>query len=119
MGSLKRTLIPRKTLNARQITQTLDVYNYPSEVSVNITLDSCTAQPVNGYEQQTLPEGYRDKVVYRVFTSTEVLPRIEGSDTSYQIEVRSGVWCDVISVKVWEVGVQSHYEVLAAEPNER
>ena len=119
MGRLTNRLLPRKTLNGRKYTITYDQYNYPTETFETIKLEECSVQPITGYKQSTLPEGFRDSKVYRVFTKTNVFPRIEGNDTRFQVEVRAGLWCDVIDADTWEVGVQSHFELTVVEPNER
>lgn len=116
---LKKKLIPRKVLNGRKYTQTFDSYNYPTETFEAFKLTDCGVQPITGQTQELVPEGFRDKKLYKVFTETEVLPRTEGSNIRYQVEVRTGLWCDVVDVQIWDYGIQSHYMAIVAEPNER
>ena len=113
-------LIPRKTLNAMRRTQTLDSFNLPSTGSVALTLDNCGVHPVSGQEMQAMPSGYRDRKIYKVYTTTPVYPAEEGTDQYADlIEVKTGIWCSVIKVEEWEYGLQSHYLAYVAEDNER
>lgn len=119
MGRLVKRLLPRKELKGRKLIQTFDEYNYPTESTVTFTFKDCGVQPVTGQKQFVVPEGYRDNKVYTVFTSTPAFPRVEGSNDRYQIEVKTGIWCDIVDSDEWGYGVQSHYKLIVAEVNER
>lgn len=119
MGRLVGRLIPKIALNARSHTITYDDYNYPSETTTNFQIFDCTVHPMKSYEQQSLPEGYRDSKSYKIITRTKTIPIIEGRDVKFQVKVPEGFWCDVISSNVWQIGIQPHYEIIVSHTNER
>lgn len=120
MASWGPKLIPRKTFNARRREEVTDEFGLVDETYVSFTVDNAGAQPVTGYESSALPEGYRDKNVYKVFTTTYVRPSEEGTENyADQIEVEGGKWFTVIKVQNWSYGLQSHYLAYVVEENER
>lgn len=121
MATWGPTLIPRKTLNGRRRTQTVDEFGIASEdTEVTFTVENAGVQPTTGDQQSTLPEGYRDSKSYAVYTTTPVYTAEEAtSNLADQIEVRDGIWCDVVKVDVWDYGLQSHYLAYVSERNER
>lgn len=120
MSSWRPRLIPRKTYQARHKSVSLDAYNLPSDDSpTTFTVENASAQPMKTNERLALQEGYRDRVAYKLFTTTEILAAREG-DTSLGDQVCvDGFWCDVIKVDNWNVGVQTHFEAWLVEENER
>lgn len=120
MTDWRPKLIPRKTLTGRRRTEVLDAYNIATITNVAITVENAGVQPASGFTLQTLPSGYRDKEAFKLFTTTEILALQEGSDQyADQIELFTGRWFTAINVAPWDYGVQSHYEVLLVETNER
>lgn len=123
MGNLKSILIPRKTLNARRLTQTLDAYNRPTHTPANFTVENATIHPVSGWEANALPQGYRDRKLFKVFTTTKLIPAEEGSSNSGDlVEIAQDdltLWCRVVRCQSWQNGVQSHYEAFVVHENER
>jgi hypothetical protein len=121
MGSWNPKLLPRRTFNGRRVSQTLDEFNIPSEATVAFTVEQANAQPVTGHHLEVLPEGYRDRKVYKVYTTTPVYSAEEGTDQfSDEIEVLPGEWFKVIKVEAWQgYSLQSHYLAYMAEVNER
>lgn len=125
MGRLKKRLLPRRTLNAREIVTVMDSWNYPQRQEFPITLTNCGVQPVTGKETFILEEGVRDKKCFVVYTETEITVQEEGLDEAYQnkvveIEAEPGVWCRVIKSDPWDsYDIQAHYRLVAVETNER
>jgi len=121
MATWQPKLIPRKTLGGRRQTQTVDEFGIPTtSAPVLFDIENAGVQPVSGHEMNTMPEGYRDRKMYKVFTTTPVFTAVEGSDNlADKIETVSGVWCDVVRVQAWSYGIQSHYEAYVAQENER
>lgn len=119
MTDWRPKLIPRKTLNGKRRTETLDAYNIATVVEATFTVENAGVQPATGSQMLTVPSGYRDKVAYALYTTTEILPLVEGSDQyADQVEV-NGKWFTAVRVAPWSYGIQSHYEVMLVEVNER
>lgn len=114
-------LIPRKTLNGRRSTQTVDEFGLTTDSSpTSFTVDNAGVQPVPGDQLDVFPEGYRDRRKYKVYTTTPVFTVEEGSNKlPDQIEVETGIWCDVVRVESWGYGLQAHYLAFVAQENER
>lgn len=121
MATWKPKLIPRKTLNGRRRTQTVDEFGLPvDDPVVAFTVENAGVQPVPGNQLDVFPEGYRDRRTYKVFTTTPVFTAKEAtSGLADQIEAYPDVWCDVIKVEPWDYGLQSHYLAYVSEENER
>lgn len=124
MGSFAPRLIPRKTLQGKRLTQMLDSHNLPlPPKEVEFTIENAGVQPVPGYEANALPSGWRDRKIFKLFTTTKVEPAEEGTDSSGDlVEVvvdGESLWCRVMRVKPWTYGIQSHYEAVLVHENER
>jgi hypothetical protein len=114
-------LLPRKTLRARTISEVLDEFNIPLEPEVvYLELENCGVHPVTGYKLQALPQGFRDKQIWEVYTTSPLSFKTEGENTSPpEIEVKPNVWAVVIKADDWDYGIQSHTRFYVAEVNER
>lgn len=120
MPAWSPTLIPRKTFNGRRLTQTLDGYNLPSQAESNFLIENASAQPTPGDDAFAGLELYRDKTLYKLFTTTPVFGPDEGtSNLGDLVEVETGRWFRVLRVRNWDVGVRTHYEAILVEENER
>lgn len=121
MATWKPKLIPRKTLNGRRLTQSVDEFGLPTDSApVTFDVENAGVQPVTGNQLDVLPEGYRDRKNYRVYTTTPVFTAEEASSNlADEIEAYPGVWCKVIKVEPWGYGLQSHYLAYVSEVNER
>lgn len=115
MAIWRPTLIPRQTLSAERVEISLDSYNRPTEVRTPFNVENAGVQPASGHEQLVLPEGFRDKVVYRIFTTTFMRAVKEGTNEFADRVELFGEWFVVCKVYHWQNGVQSHYEVIAAK----
>lgn len=109
-------LIPRKSLNARRVEETLDDFNRPINIGyVTFTAEMCTIQPLSGDDVLVLGEGFRDKSVYNVRTNTLISAGSEASNRKPdEIEIY-GKWYRVIRVQVHLVGIIPHYECICVE----
>ena len=120
MGPWAPKLIPRKTFQAYRRVQQLGPRNEvlsPTETPYDVL--NASAQPAKGTWSEPLPEGYRDTDIQVIYTTTEVLPEIEGTDQlGDYVEIRGETY-KAIKTKVWDVGVQTHYEVYVSKINER
>lgn len=124
MGNWQPKLIPRKTLNGRRKTEIVDDYGWNTDEedvpSTTFTVENAGVHPVTGYELQALPEGYRDKKAFKVYTTTLLRTVNEGStDLADEVEADPGIWCKVVKVEDWTYTVQSHYLAYVVEVNER
>lgn len=73
----------------------------------------CSVQPLSKIQQEN-NEFLRDfQEVYKIFTSTELVTAVAGSNNS-DIVTLFGKDYEVISSQKWQNRVRSHYEVLAA-----
>lgn len=122
MGTnLSFRLIPRKTFNARRNTQVLDSYNLPTNPAPsNFTVENAGLQPTTGNKATATTDGYTDKEMYCLFTTTELQQPDEGSnDKGDEVEVFPNRWATVLRVEPWQYGLQSHYKVTLVMNNER
>lgn len=121
MANFTPRLIPRKVLSGIRRVQVLGSHNIPeAPTETSFDVENSGVQPVSGWEANALPEGYRDRRIYKIYTTTPLLPAEEGtSSLGDLVEAETGVWCLVIRVQSWQYGVQSHYEAVVAEVNER
>ena len=115
-------LIPRKTLNGIRRVQSIDQYGRVSD-SLDETpfiIENAGVHPITGWELQTLPDGYRDKKAFKVYTTTELRSVMEGTNNLADlVEAQPGVFCTVIKVEDWNYNVQGHYLAYVVEVNER
>lgn len=120
MASWRPRLIPRKTYQGRRMGVSLDAYGLPTDdAPVLFDVENASAQPLPSNERMALQEGYRNKRCWRLFTTTTLTAAEEGSTSlGDQVEI-NGHWCDIIRVDDWDVGVQTHYEAICVEENER
>ena len=120
MTNFTPRLIPRKTFNAKRITQTLGPRNRPVENESTFTVDNAGLQPSKGFDAKATTDGYKDKELYDLFTTTELKAPDEGTDSKGDlIEITSGKWARVVKVEDWDYGLQSHYKAKLVVENER
>lgn len=120
MASWRPRLIPRKEFNAERLQQSLDQYNLPTNTPTAFIVENASAQPTSGESSEAGLKLYRDKVVYKIFTTTPLIAADEGTNIlGDRIELYPNRWFKVIKVNNWDVGVQTHYEAMAVEENER
>lgn len=112
-------LIPRRILRAMRITLEYDEYNMPSETISYFQVENAGVQPASGKSTNPTLDGYRNKQVFKIFTTTPVRTADEGdrSVIADRIEIYPNRWFAVIAVADWSVGVRSHYEATVVEVN--
>jgi hypothetical protein len=115
----KPRLIPRKTLNALHVEQVEDEFNRVTESTTEFTVENAGVHPVPGDKTNALPEGYRDRRAYQVFTTTPLTSANEGTATLHDKVEIDGAWFKVIRVENWQTGLQDHYHAYVTEENER
>lgn len=114
------TLIPRKVFNGKRIAITYDAYNLPTDGETAFDVENASAQPISGNDATASLQGYKDKNIYVLYTTTEVKSADEGTATKGDlIEIETGRWFRVVKVKYWNVGIRTHYEAWCVEENER
>jgi len=79
---------------------------------------SCSWQPLNGEEQQNLPEGKREKIAYKGYTSTRLYTADQSNTSQADRIVFDGDDYEVISVQPWQNGIISHYKFVAVKEKE-
>lgn len=115
MSLWRPSSIPRFTYTARRYTQVMDAYNIPSTTFVEFPVEEAGApQPVIGENQVVLPEGFRNKDLFRIFTTTDVRGVNEGSSERPDLIFIFTHWYTVVKVHDWTYGVRSHKEVFLA-----
>jgi len=112
-------LIPRKTIPARRSVETTNDFN---EV-IGITNQSfnalqCTVQPVVGGSMTPDLIGYADREIYTVYTETQLVVGLEGTNRKPDELFIYNKWFKVIRCKRWQVGVIPHYECVVVEKDE-
>lgn len=111
--------IPRKTLQARHVTEGYDAYGYPTGLTyVPFEALVCTVQPIQGKDLLLLPEGMRDKEAYTVWTETECDTVNEGTDKKPDEIQIYGDWYKVTKKRSWQVGLIPHYELVVVKRDE-
>lgn len=119
-GLFSPRLLPRKTFTAEITTVTLDEFNLETEATEQFTLENCGLHPVTGWTLNTLPEGYRDKRAWHLYTTTPVSFIVEGENTKpLRVQVKPNLWAVAIKAEDWEYGLQSHTKLTLVEENER
>lgn len=111
---LKRKLLPSPLqVDGKRLVQELDEYNYPTKsVFVPFIAQINSYQPIKSSEQLLLPEGFRTRKGFKVFSQTELRCVEEGKEQYADKLFIENEWYDVIVVDKWDVGVQPHYEAL-------
>lgn len=115
----KPSSIPRFTYQGRRYTQVLDEYNIPIARFTDFSISNAGApQPVIGETQIALPEGYRNRDIFKVFTTDDVRGLQEGSDKRADLILIAPFWYTVVKVHPWTYGIRSHSVIyLCNNPN--
>lgn len=120
MSNFTPRLIPRKQFNAKRESETLDAYNLPTFTSTTFTIENAGLQPITGEDARATSEGYKDKEIYILYTTTELKGPEEGtSNRGDLVEIEAGKWARVLKVEPWQYGLQSHYKAKLVVENER
>lgn len=102
--------IPRKSLNARHVTEVLDDFGTPTITEVPFTLTLCTVQPFVGDDFILGSDGLQNKDVFTVFTETPLQSGKEGSEIKADEVEINGEWYIVYKAQPWQVGIGlDHY----------
>jgi len=117
-----RLLIPRFPLAA--IRREENITNDEGSITVGeptytaFVLPYCTLQPISGYTQSLLPEGLKDKVVYRLFCSEKVRTAQEAT-VQYADLVSDGKNVYYFHrVSPWQNGIINHYDTIIIKSDE-
>jgi hypothetical protein len=114
----RRGAIPRKTLQARNVQDTVDNFGRPQvgqSVYTPFDLLNTTIQPYQGEDLMVLDTGFQSKRAFTLFTETKVTEGEEDSQTKPDEVMIEGDWYRVAKVKPWQVGVIPHYEVIVVK----
>ena len=104
--ALSFKLLPTTEFQAQRVEVLYGAWNRPTSVTTNFTIKDAWLQPITGYAQSLLPEGFRDKVAFNLYCSTKVRPAGEG--TTSKADRVTVVWdgetfqADVVSVQPWQ-----------------
>ena len=117
-------LIPKTTFQGSRQEQVVDEDGIVTRTTTSFIVESASYQPITGIAQNTVPEGFRDSEIYKVYTTTKVLSSQEGSDQlADQIDIirKDGVvvTTEVVKVEPWDYNIQGHYCAMVAKINER
>lgn len=115
----KKRFIPTINLEAVRVFQEQDEYYATTKVEVPFTVEEADVQPVKGWELSALPEGYRQKGVFKIYTPTEMIAGVEGTDKLPDKVKYKGTWWVVFSVEPWLDGLDDHYCVYIVSENGR
>lgn len=114
----RRGVIPRKTLPARRIVETRNIFNeVVSLTQTDFQALYCTVQPYEGDLFTPDVLGFTDKDVFTVFTETELKVGQEGTNRKPDELMIEGKWFKVVKVKRWTT-LLKHYEVVVIEKDE-
>lgn len=118
-GTWFPTILPRKTLQAYRLTEQLDSRNRVLDpIKTPFTIENASVQPVSGGVQQTLPQGIRDKIVYKLFTTTPITTVVEGSETLADRVDYEGETYLLLGVKRFTSGVLNHNEAVMVKESD-
>ena len=122
--ALSFKLLPTTEFQAQRVEVIYGPRNRPTNVTTNFTVRDAWLQPISGHEQGLLGDGYRDKVVYKMYCSTKVRPAEEG--TNNKADRITAVWdgetfqADVIKVQPWQNNAfLNHNLAMIVKVNER
>ena len=120
----KPRLIPKRTYQGSRRTQTIERGRVTGITSTSFTVEDASYHPIKGFEQNTLPSGYRDTEAYKIYSTTKMYPAIEGTDNlADQITLvrqdGSTLLTEVVKVEDWHYNVQGHYLAYVVKVNER
>ena len=101
--------IPKITLNARHVTETVNQFGTPTTTNVAFTCELCTVQPFVGDDLVIAQDGFSTKDVYTLFTATPVTSGDEDSDVKADEVEYKGKWYKVYKVQDWDVGIIPHF----------
>lgn len=110
----RRGVIPRKSLQARHVQDTVDKFGSPVQgqaIYTPFTLNNSTVQPYTGEDLAVIDTGFQNKKTFVIFTETKVTEGDEDSLTKPDEVMVFDEWYRVVKVKPWQVGVIPHYEV--------
>lgn len=106
-------------INALRVRIQNDEYNIPRSIEFDFTVKNADIQPVKGNELQAVPEGYRVKSVYKVFSKTPLTAGKEGSDNLPDKLLIFGEWHVVFKVEKWLYGLDDYYLAYVVNENPR
>ena len=104
----RQSLVVLRNLPGSYINQ---VWNDGLTIPFTIT---ASVQPLNGIEMTTLPEGYRDKAAYKLYTAS-LLNTVNPGAIDPDIILFNGDKFVVIQVQAWQNNIIPHYEVLISK----
>ncbi len=106
-------------VQAVRVRSQLDEYNIPQAITLDFVVKNADIQPVKGSELLVIPEGYRTKSVYKVFSKTPMTAGHEGTDTLPDKVLIFGEWCVVFKVEPWLQGLDDYYLAYVVSENQR
>ena len=89
----------------------LDLWQDGQEISFTI---EASVQPAPGEITQILPEGYREKPSYVIYTETELFSS-EENETNPDIVMLYNKKYLILKKKIYDMTYLSHYELIAVE----
>lgn len=109
----RRGAIPRKNFPARRVTETVDKFNRPSDLTyTNFTAKNCTIQPYTGKDMVLGADGMSDVASFIMYTDTAMFEGGDGINKKADQVFFMNSWYKVVKVKPWLSEVIPHYEVL-------
>ena len=107
-------MIPRKPLVGKRFavgTYTDGVWTQGSSSTLNFT---ASVQPLSGKDKESLPEGFREKAGYKLYTDTEMKTVDEKNGISADQVTIDGLLYEVVTVGVWQNSIINHYKVIVS-----
>lgn len=75
---------------------------------------TASVQPVSGNEKVSLPEGVREREMYRLYTDYALKTADETAKTTADRVTLFGKLFEVISVEIWQNKVIPHYKAIVS-----
>ena len=96
-----------------------DEYNIPRQEKFEFVVKDADIQPVKGNDIQIIPEGYRGKSLYKVYSKTPMTAGKEGTDNLPDKLLIFGEWHSVFVVEKWLHGLDDYYLAYLVNENLR
>lgn len=96
-----------------------DEYNIPRTVEFEFIVANADIQPVRGNEINIIPEGFRGKSLYKIYSKTPMTAGKEGTDNLPDKVLIFGEWHSVYQVEKWLYGLDDYYLAYVVNENPR
>ena len=106
-------------IQGRRVRVQNDEYNISRKVEFDFIVQDADIQPIKGNTLLAVPDGYRNKSIYSVYTKTPLTSGKEGTDNLPDKLLIFGEWHVVFRVDKWLNGLDDYYMAYVVNENPR